>query len=69
MCTSSPDMPDVETYKAATPAATPPSPTESPKAVEPADSASKKKKATAKGKLALTAPMSTPSASGLNIFK
>lgn len=67
MCGSS-SSPTVETYKAAKPAATPPSPIEAPKTIEPADTASKKKKATAKGKLALTAAMSTPESSGLNVF-
>ena len=69
MCLSSSKPTTVKSYKAATPAASPPSPTESPSTVEPAESATKQKKSTAKGKLSLEAPMSTPSSTGLNIFK
>lgn len=68
MCMSSPDIPTVEPAKIAKPAATPPSPTESPIAPEPADSASKKKKTTAKGKLALKSDIAAPTETGLNIF-
>ncbi len=67
MCSTG-HTPKVEAYKAATPAATPPSPTEGPTAPEPAESATKKKKAVAKGKLALRSDVSTPSGVGLNTF-
>ena len=69
MCNSTPDIEYVEPAKAAKPAATPPSPTESPTAPEPADSANTKKKTAPKGKLALRSDVAAPAATGLNIFK
>lgn len=70
MCNSSPDIEYVEPAKAAKPAATPPSPTESPTAPEEAGSSGgKKKKSTAKGKLALRSDVNAPAATGLNIFQ
>ena len=68
MCNSSPSYDAPEPAKIAKPAATPPAPTEAPMAPEPAESATKKKKASAKGKLALKSDVSTPEATGLNIF-
>lgn len=69
MCSSTPDIEYVEPAKAAEPAATPPSPTESPTAPEPAGGAEAKKKTAPKGKLALRSDVAAPSATGLNIFK
>lgn len=67
MCTSS--TPTVESYKVAKPAATPPSPTESPTAPEATDTTTAtKKKSTMKGKLALRSNLNTPSGLGLNTF-